>query len=111
MANGQENQRTRFALFSRAGWILLTLAFLAAIALDILFSETGILHLWELELEYKNLYQETLDLEAENERLEEMIELLRDGTEGVEKIAREELGLAKPGEVIYLFPEMSKAEK
>jgi cell division protein FtsB len=104
--NGEQAQRpTRLAVFSRAGWIILTLAFIAAIVLDALFSETGIFQLQEVEKEFKRLQMELLKLERENAELEKQIDDFRSGTEAWEKAAREELGFVKPGEVTFLFPE------
>jgi cell division protein FtsB len=104
--NGEQAQRpTRPAVFSRAGWILLTLAFIAAIILDALFSETGIFQLRELEQEFQRLQLELQKLQRENAELEKQISGFRSGTDALEKVAREELGFVKPGEVTFLFPE------
>jgi len=83
---------------------LLTLAFLAAIILDALFSETGIFQLWRVEEDFKALHLKIKALERENSELERQIEELLSGREATERIAREELGFSRPGEVIYLFP-------
>ena len=94
----------------RAGWILLTLLFLAAIILDAFFSESGILQVWTLEEEYKLLAVEISHLEGENAELEEEIEELRARPEAIERVAREQLGFVKPGEDTFLFPSPTEEE-
>ena len=94
----------------RAGWILLTLLFLAAIILDAFFSESGILQVWTLEEEYKLLAVEISHLEGENAELEEEIEELRARPEAIERVAREQLGFVKPGEDTFLFPAPTEEE-
>jgi cell division protein FtsB len=42
-------------------------------------------------------------LQEENRRLAEQIQRLKNSNEEVEKIAREELGLVKKGEIVYQF--------
>ncbi len=45
------------------------------------------------------------DLEAENQRLTNEIQALRTDPAAIEKIAREQLKLVKPGEVVLILPE------
>lgn len=111
MAGHSDSRQSRNTLFPRAGWVLLTLAFLTAIVLDALFSETGIIQLWSVEEDYVKLHQEVRKLEKENAELEQQIEALSSGTEGTEKIAREELGFVKPGEHLYIFPKKQEKEQ
>ena len=49
------------------------------------------------------LVQNNKSLEQENESLKEYSYLLKNDTHYIEKIAREELGLLKSGEVVYFF--------
>jgi cell division protein FtsB len=102
-ARSQQTQ-ARSGAFSRAGWVLLMLLFLAAIILDAFFSESGVLKIWQLEREYIKLSQEVGEIRQQNDDLEFRIEELRNDPEAVEKVAREELGYVKPGEVVYIFP-------
>ncbi|HUX08904.1 MAG TPA: septum formation initiator family protein [Acidobacteriota bacterium] len=94
----------RQTLFSRVAWILLMLLFLAAIILDAFFSESGIIKIWELEREHLQLSSEVKKLERDNAELEALIEALRSDPEEIERVAREELGFARPGEEVFLFP-------
>jgi cell division protein FtsB len=77
--------------------VLLSLSFFTA------FGDRGFIHLWRLWQEKKNLDQENFLLQSENERLRERVRLLRHNDRYLEKVAREELGFARPGEIIYRF--------
>jgi len=43
-------------------------------------------------------------LKRENRRLKSLIMNLKDSDDLVEKIAREDAGMIRPGEILYLFP-------
>ena len=67
------------------------------------FSERGLLEVISLKSELKEMeaFNETLRLE--NEECNEYIHLLNEDTRCIEKLAREELGLLKEGEMVYFF--------
>ncbi|HXA16266.1 MAG TPA: septum formation initiator family protein [Thermoanaerobaculia bacterium] len=52
----------------------------------------------------ESLHAEIQQLQQENARLRAEIESVRNSTYAVERIAREDLGMSKRGEVIYLLP-------
>ena len=68
----------------------------------------GILHLYRRKLMYEQLKAEIDALKEENYRLASEIKALKEDTSYIEKIAREELILAKAGEIIYLLPSNEK---
>ena len=57
---------------------------------------------WEKE---NQLEQEILRLEFENERVDAAIKELAPYGKAVERIARQDLGWAKPGEIVVKIPE------
>ncbi len=57
---------------------------------------------WEKE---NQLEQEILRLELENERVDAAIKELAPDGKAVERIARQDLGWAKPGEIVVKIPE------
>ncbi len=65
--------------------------------------ERGAIHLWRLEGEKGKLDEQNYRLQKANEALREKITRLRTDDSFLEKIAREELNLVRPGEVIYRF--------
>ena len=76
---------------------------LAVLSLFTLFGERGALHLWRLWGEKARLEERNFVLHKENESLRERIDRIRHDDGYLEKIAREELGLVRPGEIIYRF--------
>ena|SRR5690554_6120007 len=56
---------------------------------------------WDLQSKKKELQQKTADFQKESEELKEKIEKLKSDDALLEKIAREEYGMRKPGETVY----------
>lgn len=79
---------------------VLTIVFLVSF----FFSGRGIAELQDARRRVDDLKTEIRDLQAENARLKDEIESARNSTYAVEKIAREDLGMSKKGEVIYMLP-------
>ncbi len=66
--------------------------------------ERGAIHLWRLRGEKITLDEKNYRLQKENEALRKRISRLRTDDLYLERVAREELNLVRPGEVIYRFP-------
>ena len=66
--------------------------------------ERGALHLWRLRGEKAQLDEQNYRLQKENAGLRRRISRIRDDNHYLEKLAREELNLVRPGEVVYRFP-------
>jgi cell division protein FtsB len=79
------------------GVFILSLCLLTAVG------ERGVLHLWRLTGEKARLDEENYRLQKENEGLRQRISKLRNDNFYLEKMAREELNLVRPGEIIYRF--------
>lgn len=86
----------------RPSWIVGGI--LALLLVAALFGDRGLLHLWRLRQELDTVQRGVQSLEAENERLSRAITELRENPDVVERIAREELGLVRPGERVLRFP-------
>lgn len=92
-------------------WLIYTFsALLLTLSLFTISGERGVFHLWRLGEEKKRLEERTFLLQQENELLRERIYNLRHDDRYLEKIAREDLGLVRAGEIVYRFPS-SKARK
>jgi cell division protein FtsB len=87
------------------GWIVAGL--LALLLGAAVFGDNGVLQLWRLRGEVESLHRDVQGLEAENERLTRAITELRDDPAALERIAREELGLVRPGDRVLRFPRPS----
>jgi cell division protein FtsB len=70
----------------------------------ILFGEVSIPHFLSMRKAYQKMQSEISELKSENGRLKIESEALRSNPEQIEKLAREELGFSKKGEIIYEFP-------
>lgn len=76
---------------------------LAALLVSCVFGAGGLLQLWRLAEERSELGQETYRLLAKNDELRQSILRLRRSDRALERLARQELGLVRDGEVIYRF--------
>lgn len=68
-----------------------------------LFGDRGFLHLVGQQRRAEALAREIEELRAENGRLAAEIAALRSDPRAIERLAREELGLAAPGETVFLL--------
>lgn len=85
-------------------WLLyLLVSALVLLLFFLVFGEWGLLHYWRLSRERANLERRNVALQRDNELLREQIYRLRHDNSYLEKVAREHLGLAKDGEVVYRF--------
>ena len=89
--------RTRAA---RAGfWVIAGL-----LLLNLLFGDMGVLAGIRQRRVASQLRSEVATLQIEHDALASDIQALNSNPFRIESIAREELGLARPGEIIFLFP-------
>ena len=69
----------------------------------VLFGSRGVVHLRALGVEQDELSQRISLLLHENEQLRDRIHRLRTDDRTLERLAREQLGFTRPGEIIYRF--------
>jgi cell division protein FtsB len=92
----------RFQLPQR--WLIYLLGSgLILLSLVTVVGERGVFHLWRLQGEKRKLDEQNYRLQKENEALRRRISALRYDDFYLEKYAREELNLVRPGEIIYRF--------
>ncbi|HEY7601696.1 MAG TPA: septum formation initiator family protein [Methylomirabilota bacterium] len=91
---------------TRPGWIVIGV--LLVLALMAVFGDNGVLALRRLRGEVDSLVREVKTLEAQNERLSRAISELQEDPGVIERIAREELGLVRPGERVLRFPRSAR---
>ena len=87
----------RHLLYFLGGVILL-------LAVVTVVGERGAIHLWRLRGEKSRIDEQNYGLQKENEVLRQRVSRIRNDNHYLEKLAREELNLVRPGEVIYRFP-------
>ena len=84
---------------------LASLCALIARLVGSLFGDRGLLHLMAQRERVERLQREIEEMRAENGRLAAEIEALRRDPRAIERLAREQLGLARSGEVVFLIRE------
>lgn len=85
----------------RYTYLILLVFMILLIAYYTIFGERGILKMRKLGSNLENIRASTQELKEENEELKREIRLLQEDEAYVERIAREELGLAREDEIIY----------
>ncbi len=70
-----------------------------------IFGQNGYLALRRQRKELQTLHQQIQQLRQENGQMEQQIKALRSDPEAIERLAREQMHLARPGELIYTLPE------
>jgi cell division protein FtsB len=78
---------------------------LTVTALAILgYGGQSLARVWQMKHEVESLEREILSLRAETNELAGAVNRLRSDPESIEKVARESLGLVKPGERVLKLP-------
>ncbi|MBI3248958.1 MAG: septum formation initiator family protein [Deltaproteobacteria bacterium] len=90
-------------------WLSAVLVGYAWLAASTLVGEHGLLHLWTLQQEQRELQAEAFALLSGNENLRNRLSRLQTDDEFFEKIARETLKFARKGELLYLFQKAPEA--
>ncbi|HSP33721.1 MAG TPA: septum formation initiator family protein [Thermoanaerobaculia bacterium] len=75
------------------------------------FSDRGIAELQHARRRVAELQTDIQRLQTENARLRGEIDSAKKSTWAVEKIAREDLGMSKKGEVVYMLPQQAAAAR
>ena len=68
------------------------------------FSDRGLPELQHARTRVAGLRADIARLEAENARLRAEIDSVRKSTYAIERIAREDLGMSRKGETVYMLP-------
>jgi len=96
---------------SYRGAILALLLVWVALVVHEIYGERGYLALRREKREYDSLQQEVRRLQEENQQLQRRIEALKSDPKAIERIARDQMHMARPGERIYTLPEKDKDPK
>lgn len=74
-----------------------------AIAYGALRDDEGVMHVFRERSRLQELNHSVDGLKEENNRLRAEIKALREDPRAVEKLAREDLGLSRPGEIVFIL--------
>lgn len=83
-------------------------ALIVLLSVVTIVGERGALHLWRLRGEKSRLDEQNYRLQKQNEALRQRIGRIRTDDHYLEKLAREELSMVRPGEVVYRFQSTSR---
>lgn len=84
--------------------VMVTGIFLVLGVLSLFFSRRPTSERQQSQQRVERLRTEIASLQVENARLRAEIDSVRKSTYAVERIAREDLGMSKKGEVVYMLP-------
>lgn len=92
---------SRIAEFLRRNlnWLLATA--LALLLLQDIFGTHGLLAMRRSQQQASQVQKEIEQIDEENRQLQERVKALRSDPAAIERIAREEMGLVRPGEYIF----------
>jgi cell division protein FtsL len=92
-------------------WVLGTAIAVIALTVGSVFGDRGILNLVDKRRQVDALRAELEELRAENARLSAEIGALRTSPRAIERLAREQLGLARPDETVFFIREEGEARR
>ena len=87
----------------RKAAVLVFALVLVALLINALFGDGGLVELVSQRRRTADLRRQLEQLQSENSRLVQEIAALRSDPRTVERLAREDLGLAAPGETVFLI--------
>jgi len=83
---------------------LITAALGAAAVLTLTYGGQSLARVWQMKHEVETLEREIVTLRVETGRLTATVNRLRTDPDFIEQVAREDLGLVKPGERVLKLP-------
>jgi cell division protein FtsB len=86
---------------------VLTMVFL----ISFFFSDRGIAELQHARTRVSDLHRDIDRLQADNVRLRAEIDSVKKSTYTVERISREDLGMSRKGEVVYMLPSANQSKR
>ena len=103
MGIGREERTRNEAGLRKKAAALGSILALIALVVGSLFGDRGLLYLFAQQERTVALRREIVELRGQNGRLAEEIRALRSDPQAIERLAREQLGLARPGETVFLI--------
>lgn len=86
------------------GRVLMLVAFGATALLTLTYGGQSLARVWQMKQEVESLEREIGALRAETGRLTAVVNRLRTDPDFIEQVAREDLGLVKPGDRVLKLP-------
>lgn len=89
---------------------ILALALFALFVHDI-FGPHGFIAMRRTQREIDLIHEQIVKMNEQNKALTDQVSSLKSDPKSIERIAREEMGLARPGEMIFKIPDTPKTAK
>jgi cell division protein FtsB len=70
-----------------------------------IFGEMGLVKYYRMKAQYNMLTEEIIRLKLDNAKQRKNVYALKNDPAYIERIARDKLGLARPGEIVYYYGE------
>jgi len=112
MSSPIETFKTRVLSFSkghkRMMYVIAAAVIFPYFLFTLLFSDLGLIKYISMRGEYNRIRSDISRLERENKKLKEEVDALKTDPDYIEALARERLGMAREGEIIYKFMEKER---
>jgi cell division protein FtsB len=98
-------KRNRKSRSGRRKALLIAVSAIAALYLlvSFIFGEMGLVKYYRMQAQSRSLMAEIERLKQDNDKLGREVRLLKTDPACIERIARDKLGLARPGEIVYYY--------
>ena len=97
----RSSRKARWKVFLIAAGVLLVIYFLVTRVMG----EMGAVKYYRMKAQYTALTEEIAKLNQDNSRLRKEVTSLKSDSAYIERVARDKLGLARPGEIVYYYGE------
>jgi cell division protein FtsB len=99
------------SLLRKRGLHLLLIFVTLVLIVDALVGEKGLMQSMNARRQYRQLQASLEDLRRENDGLREETRRLKEDPATIESLARQELGLIRPGEVVFILKDLKDDKK
>jgi cell division protein FtsB len=99
------------SLIRKRGVHLLLIFITLVLIVDALVGEKGLLQSMNARRQYEQLQGSLDDLRRENAALREEMRRLKEDPSTIESLARQDLGLIRPGEVVFILKDLKEDGK
>lgn len=99
------------SLLRKRGLHLLLIFVTMVLIVDALIGEKGLMQSMDAKRQYRQLQGSLEDLRRENATLREEMRRLNEDPSTIESLARQDLGLIRPGEVVFILKDLKDDTK
>ena len=103
--------RAPASIFRRRGLHLLLVFVTLVLIVDALIGEKGLVQSMNARRQYHDLQASLEQLRRDNANLREEMRRLNEDPETIESLARQDLGLIRPGEIVFILKDLKDDKK